>query len=173
MSYYVIKDHVPYTVPGVISAILLTKKELRGPPIVKRYAPEKSKLYWLSINNQVVTHVIEYLDGPRTEKVVVTLEQYKFVMRAFEVLASKEPFPLVMNNFEYNGFFGRELPGHTEYTGRFVKWTGDPGIVLITCSDGKDRIVPTFAIDLPYFSLAAPQPTPGASNVVFGTPAKS
>lgn len=173
MSYYVIKDHVPYTVPGVISAIPLTKEELREPLVAKRYAPEKDELYWLSINNHTVTHVSEYLDGPKEEKMIVTLEQFCSIAKAFQTLASDEPFPLTLRNFEYNGFFGKELPGSPEYTGKFVKWTNDPGIVLLACSDGKERLVPTFAIDLSYISLVLPQPEPGAPKTMFGAASRS
>jgi hypothetical protein len=173
MSYYVIKDHTPYTVPGVISAIPLTAEELKEPQAAKRRASEKSKLYWLSINNQTVMYVAEYLDVAREQKVIVTLEQFISVKEAYEVLASDAPFPLALFNFEYNGFFGKELPGSPEYTGKFVKWTSDPGIVLLACSDGKDRLVPTYAIDLPYFSLVAPQPKPRTQTTLFGSASRS
>ena len=173
MSYYVIKDHTPYTVPGVISAITITGEEFDEPQVLRRYASEKETLYWLSVNNQTVMYVAEYLDGAREQKVIVTLEQFLWVKKAFEVLSSDDPFPLALLNFEYNGFSGKELPESPGYTGRFVKWTDDPGIVLLSCSDGKERLVPTYAIDLPYFSLAAPQPKPRTQTTLFGVASRS
>ncbi len=173
MSYYIIKDHTPYTVPGVISAIPLTEDELKESQVVKRYAPEEDKLYWLSINNQTVTHVCEFLDGAREQKVIVTLEQFCSIKKAFDTLASDNSFPLALFNFEYNGFSGKVLPDSPEYTGKFIRWTSDPGIVLLGCSDGKERLVPTFAIDLSYVSLVLPQPEPGAPKTLFGAASRS
>jgi len=51
-----------------------------------------------------------------------------------------------VNNFEYNGFYGRELPGQTDYTAEFKEWTSDPGVAVFKCSDGEERLIPTFAL---------------------------
>lgn len=51
-----------------------------------------------------------------------------------------------IRNFSYNGFMGELLKGITPYTATFIKWTLDPGIGVFQCSDGKKRLIPTFAI---------------------------
>jgi len=53
---------------------------------------------------------------------------------------------MIIKNFEYNGISGRALPGNAPYTVEFVEWTGDPGIFLGKCSDGKDRLIPAWAV---------------------------
>lgn len=55
-------------------------------------------------------------------------------------------YPLKIRNFEYNGFSGIELRGNAPFKARFKRWTNDPGIGLFECSDGKERLIPTFAI---------------------------
>jgi len=48
-----------------------------------------------------------------------------------------------IKNFTYDGMFVNELPGNAPYTVEFVEWTGDPGIFLGKCSDGKERFIPS------------------------------
>ena len=80
-------------------------------------------------------------------------------------------FPYVVQNFTYNGFCGRDLPGMTDYHARFKKWTNDPGVAIFRCSDGKDRLIPTFALRglkehrLPRQDMR--------NKVMLGTPCKS
>jgi hypothetical protein len=52
-----------------------------------------------------------------------------------------------VKKFKYNGFMGQTLKGYTPYTATFKEWTNDPGIAKCTCSDGKERIIPTFALE--------------------------
>lgn len=51
-----------------------------------------------------------------------------------------------INNYKYNGFMGNTMPGIAPFTAKFVKWSGDPGVAIMDCSDGKQRYIPTFAI---------------------------
>jgi len=51
-----------------------------------------------------------------------------------------------VNNFAYNGFMGQHLPGKAPYTATFIKWTRDPGVAECLCSDGKVRLIPSFAL---------------------------
>lgn len=37
-------------------------------------------------------------------------------------------------------------PDPAGYTAKFVEWTRDPGIAVFECSDGKLRLIPTYAI---------------------------
>lgn len=54
-----------------------------------------------------------------------------------------------VQHFSYNGFCGELLEGMAPYTARFVKWTNDPGVGMFKCSDGKDRLIPTFVLREP------------------------
>lgn len=51
-----------------------------------------------------------------------------------------------VRNFEYNGVAGRYLPGNAPYKATFVEWTKDPGVAIFRCSDGQERLIPTFAL---------------------------
>ena len=51
-------------------------------------------------------------------------------------------------NFIYNGFCGRLTGGIAPYTAKFSEWTGDPGVMRCACSDGRKRLIPTFALEL-------------------------
>lgn len=52
-----------------------------------------------------------------------------------------------VNNFEYNGFYGNVLDGKAPYKAQFINWTNDPGVALMKCTDGKERLIPSFAVD--------------------------
>ena len=51
-----------------------------------------------------------------------------------------------VQNFSYNGFCGKLMLGMTSYQAKFKKWTNDPGVGIFGCSDGKERLMPTFAL---------------------------
>jgi len=51
-----------------------------------------------------------------------------------------------IRNFRYNGFYGEYLPGEAPYTATFIEWTKDPGVAIFRCSDGQERLIPTFAL---------------------------
>lgn len=51
-----------------------------------------------------------------------------------------------VRNFTYNGFGGMLQPGDAPYTVSLIRWTLDPGVGLFQCSDGKERLIPTFAV---------------------------
>ncbi len=53
---------------------------------------------------------------------------------------------IVVRRFEYNGFCGQLKEGNAPYTAKFVEWTRDPGVAWFMCSDGKKRLIPTFAL---------------------------
>jgi len=52
----------------------------------------------------------------------------------------------MIQNWWYNGFFGGLKAGYAPFLGEFIKWTPDPGIALIKCSDGEERHIPSYAI---------------------------
>lgn len=49
--------------------------------------------------------------------------------------------------FSYDGLFGRTTGGYAKYTAEFKEWTEDPGVAVCSCSDGKERLIPTFALE--------------------------
>ena len=72
--------------------------------------------------------------------------------------------------FKYNGFSVTFLTGYATYTAEFKQWTNDPGIALCTCSDGKERLIPSCCLEGDKEIL----PKQDMSNkVLFGTPSKS
>lgn len=70
-----------------------------------------------------------------------------------------------VRNFKYNGFCGEISEGYAPYTATFKKWTVDPGIAKCTCSDGKDRLIPTFALE--GFDVAS-NPIQEKTGILFG-----
>lgn len=74
-----------------------------------------------------------------------------------------------VKNFSYNGFSGRKLDGFATYTAEFKEWTDDPGVAKFTCSDGKERLIPTFAIEVEDRNFP-PQPK---TKTLFGQPSNS
>lgn len=77
-----------------------------------------------------------------------------------------------VENFEYNGFSGQNLPGFTTYKAKFGSWTSDPGVANWLCSDGEYRSIPTFAIHkLKYKKL--PKQTYPKGKIMFGASSKS
>jgi hypothetical protein len=69
-----------------------------------------------------------------------------------------------VRNFEYNGFFGKLEKGYADYTAVFQTWTSDPGVGLFTCSDAKERRIPSFALEGDYDTL----PKQKKTGVLFG-----
>jgi len=64
------------------------------------------------------------------------------------------PFPYEVCEFTYDGFGGKtEKDVRMPYNARFCNWTGDPGIALMTCSDGEDRFIPTYAMKHSFLTL--------------------
>jgi hypothetical protein len=51
-----------------------------------------------------------------------------------------------VRNFEYNGVFGNILDGYAKYKAVFKYWASDPGIAVCECTDGLERLIPTFAL---------------------------
>lgn len=78
---------------------------------------------------------------------------------------------LKVTKFRYNGFSGSNDPTKVmKYTATFKHWTTDPGVGVFTCSDNKERLIPTFA--LVDFKLAD-YPVQEKTGVFFGEPSKS
>jgi hypothetical protein len=79
--------------------------------------------------------------------------------------------PYKVRNFTYNGFMGKCDKGYAPYTAEFTKWSDDPGVAEFKCSDGKTRLIPTFAIE---GDTECPLPPQDYSHkVIFGSPSHS
>lgn len=76
-------------------------------------------------------------------------------------------------NFEYNGFYGKLIGGEAEYTAEFKEWTNDPGVGVFICSDGKERLIPTFAIKPLETVKSLPKQSYEHGMLLFGAPSKS
>lgn len=82
-----------------------------------------------------------------------------------------EEYPYEIENFKYNGFTGRTFEGVAPYTAKFMEWTNDPGIGRFKCSDGKERLIPSFAIT--NMSDVLPKQTYLGGKQYFGLPTHS
>jgi hypothetical protein len=81
-----------------------------------------------------------------------------------------------IRNFHYDGIGGSREPGYAPYTAEFIRWTSDPGIAEMKCSDGRIRLIPGWAIDSQYDLPPMPDYRNMARNLGFmhiGTPAHS
>lgn len=78
-----------------------------------------------------------------------------------------------VKNFNYDGLFGRETGGYAEYTAWFSRWTEDPGVAVCLCSDGKERLIPTFALEDFRIKDYPEQSISGCMIFYKGTPCKS
>jgi hypothetical protein len=78
-----------------------------------------------------------------------------------------------IENFDYNGMFVNSRPGLARYKVKFNKWTNDPGIMLMDCSDGSQRLVPSCClaskINVPKQEIKM-NPKTGMADVISGTP---
>lgn len=82
----------------------------------------------------------------QAERWVVEVLWYNRFLRQWRWDRRKDHDALPIQNWSYNGFSGQLKEGLTSFTGKFIAWTNDPGIALIKCSDGKDRLIPSYAI---------------------------
>jgi len=80
-----------------------------------------------------------------------------------------------IRNFEYNGFAGRMLKGYAKFKiVSFIEWTTDPGIGKFGCSDGEERLIPSFAFIECWKEIKHLIPKQDLSNkVMFGAPSGS
>jgi hypothetical protein len=80
-----------------------------------------------------------------------------------------------IQRFLYNGFHGQLRRGKTRYfVTSFVEWTRDPGIGVFECSDGKRRLIPSFAFIECWKEIKYLIPEQDMTNkVYFGAPCKS
>jgi len=122
----------------------------------------------LTIDNKLAFYEGNYLSG----------ESYKFpilIKKEVAIKANKiqlKKFPHNVCEFNYNGFMGT----HTEeklmkYKAKFIRWSGDPGVAIMMCSDNIERNIPTYAID--YSFLLPKDETKQEDKLLFGRGSKS
>ncbi len=85
-----------------------------------------------------------------------------------ELKATFTPPTFKVRHFTYNGFGGQLGEGYAAYTATFLKWTVDPGVAMFTCSDGQERLIPTFALE-----GEGTLPEQPKTGVMFGQPSRS
>lgn len=78
-----------------------------------------------------------------------------------------------VQNFEYNGFYGQSKDGLADYYAEFIEWTSDPGVGRFRCSDGVERIIPTFALICTKKNNINHLPKQPKTGVMFGAPCSS
>lgn len=111
-----------------------------------------------------------YLDGTKEYKYqCLSLDTFEKIRSVWYALTMGFPFPYNVENFEYNGFMGKTLPGFAPYTATFVEWSTDLGVAKMSCSDGQDRLIPTFALGTEIFLPKSNR----EESVLFGAPSSS
>lgn len=80
-----------------------------------------------------------------------------------------------VRNFDYDGFGGQLLEGDAPYTAELIEWTLDPGVGRFRCSDGKERLIPTFALPADHSEWEKPASAPSDYSPLcfIGAPSKS
>ena len=78
-----------------------------------------------------------------------------------------------VTKYSYNGFMGTHNPKKImKYTALFKHWTPDPGIANCECSDGRIRLIPSYALKrIPRVKYDLP--VQEKTGVIFGTPSSS
>jgi hypothetical protein len=124
------------------------------------------------INHQPVISINTYLCGTRESKeLMVNASSMKEIEETFARLVLE--FPFRIRNFEYNGFFGKDLEGFAPYWCKFVRWSGDPGVAVMQCSDGRERLIPTFALPAGVSIVLPDDNTRQEDKILFGRPSQS
>lgn len=141
-------DYVPGTVPDKITIEHCDGHQDK----IKNY--REGEDYSIFINDSPIGHRRTYMDRSYIEPDIAffTKEEAETTMAQFMKLADEFPFEVI--EFSYNGFMGKSnkdvlMP----YRARFVKWSGDPGVAVMACSDGEERYIPTYAMPHAHFCL--------------------
>ena len=152
-----IKNYEPLTIP----------KSIRSRKVDKMGNEKMEDLFELIINGEVVyasTHDGSPVPARLTQEAYDNIEE--------EFLAQEKPYPYIVQNFIYGGFSGQLKPGFADYRAGFINWTRDPGIARMLCSDGKVRLIPTFALKGRGYSLPE-DTTRKEEKIIFGRSSKS
>ncbi len=155
MGYKPIKDYDFKSAPTNITITkidLVDRREFHEGKYDRRDC--RGQNYGILINGQLLCHHMTFMDQ---SYITPTLFRFK-KKRALECIDTfsrlNYPFPYQVCEFEYDGFGGtcnREIT--MPYTAKFREWSGDPGVVVMDCSDGKQRLIPTFAMPFSFLTM--------------------
>jgi len=148
MGYKPIKDYDFNSAPTDIAVTKISKTD-RAEFHEGKWDPRdnRGQNYGIIINGQLLCYHQQFMDQSR---LVPTLMRYKkkeaqSVVDMFMRL--NYPFPYQVTKFEYNGFCGSgDGTVIMPYSARFKAWSGDPGVAIMECSDGEERLIPIFAM---------------------------
>ena len=155
MSYKPIPNYDFCSAPKDVEIVKLTKED-----VAKYHADkwnkhlDRGKWYGIKINGVLLCYHQQFMDQS-----YIVPDLYRFTKTQAETLVEfmmrlNYPFPFSVWKFSYDGFGGQcDRKVVMPYTARFKAWSGDPGVARMECSDGKERLIPTFAIK---FSVALP-----------------
>jgi len=144
MPYKNIRGYDFLKPPDDIKVIKLTEED------IDTYAKsqwDKPGEYVIAINNQVLCYNRQYKTSSERQPHLFRfdLEEAASVAQALRRL--DQPYPYDVFKFDYDGFNGNVDEDHImHYRAGFLGWTGESGIGMFECSDGKIRAIPTFAI---------------------------
>ncbi len=164
-------DYEPGTVPDDIEARYVPEGSIKN---VEAYGEDNAD-HTVFINGQPIGHRRIYMDQCYIEPEIplFTKNGAERLIKMFKSLYQEYPFKV--RKFSYNGFFGKLESEFAPYKARFIKWSGDPGVAVMKCSDGKKRLIPTFA--MPGTSWCLPNDMTRVENdgkvVFFGAPSQS
>jgi hypothetical protein len=176
MGYKPIQGYDFMSVPKTIEMVRLTNEDRLRFDRRSYHRPYEDQPFGILINGQLLCYHNSYMDQSRVIPTLycTTEEGAIGVIRQFRKL--NDEFPFSVCEFEYNGFFGKATRERLmSYRARFTKWSGDPGIAKMACSDGQERYIPTYA--MPHSFACLPNDMTRVENdggaMLFGAPSKS
>lgn len=105
--------------------------------------------YDMFVDGKPLMYRGKYLDGRSYEhQMSASYEDKKHILIAMALPEEvrNNSFIFTIKNFKYNGFGVEHIKGIAKYMAKFLKWSGDPGVAIMECSDHKTRHIPTCAI---------------------------
>ena len=148
--YKPIKGYDFMSPPQEVKVEKLTPKMLEPFDLAKW---EKGR-FGIRINGQLLCYHRTYMDQSRIIPTLCRFTKANALELVDFLKRLNYPFPHPVYKFTYDGFGGQVNKNVImPYTARFKKWSGDPGVALMICSDGTKRWIPSFALK---FLLALP-----------------
>jgi len=158
---FLINDYTPMTIP----------EQLEFRPVIEdgKHVTnlDGEKKFQLFINGEPVKCICQHMDSCTwpPDDYILPESRVQDIKDGFASLT--EEFPFKIRNFSYNGFFGRTEEGYAPYRAQFLRWSGDPGVAVMSCSDGEDRFIPTYALEGPHLAIP-PDNTAFEDKLMFG-----
>ena len=115
---------------------------------IDKYGSRKRLVY--SHLRSAMQHFWRFKTLPRLQHDANNLKYFENAARhqQSQIVSIKEQrVQMKVENFSYDGFGGRATGGYASYTAEFKCWTEDPGVAVCSCSDGKERLIPTCYLD--------------------------